>query len=128
MMFLWLSVMSAFAQDHTVVVSVSGQEIELTKREVKKMFTRQQITWTNDEELTVALPLLDSPAMVWLSQNVLGLPPEVYHRYLLEKAYRAGEDPPKFVATPTLVKGQVVITVAEASDVPDEGYTIVRIR
>lgn len=128
MLWVWLCVLSAFGQDHTVVVSTQGQEIELTKREVKKMFTRQQIKWMNDEELTVALPLMESSAMQWLSEHVLGLPPEVYHRYLLEKAYRAGEDPPQFVATPTLVKGEVVITVAKANALPDEGYTIIRIR
>jgi len=128
MMWLWLCVMSAFGQEHTVVVSAEGQEVELTKREVKKMFTRQKVTWTNNEELTVALPLLESPAMKWLSQHILGLPPEVYHRYLLEKAYRAGEDPPQFVAIPTLIKGEVVITVAEANALPDKSYTIVRIR
>jgi len=128
MMWLWLCVMSAFGQEHTVVVSAEGQEVELTKREVKRMFTRQRVKWTNDEELTVALPLLESPAMQWLSQHILGLPPEVYHRYLLEKAYRAGEEPPQFVATPTLVKDQLVITVAKANTLPEEGYTIVRIR
>lgn len=128
MLCLWLCMAIAFGQEHSVVVSAEGQEVELTKREVKNMFTRQKLTWTNDEELTVALPLLESPAMKWLSQHILGLPPEVYHRYLLEKAYRAGEDPPQFVATPTLTKGKVVITVTKTSALPGEGYTVVRIR
>jgi len=126
---LWLMIFSLnlFAEEPKVVISAGGEEIEMTKREVKKLFTRQELKW-QDEDLEVVLPLMDSPEMLWLSRNVLGLPPEVYHRYLLEKAYRAGEDPPKFVATPTLIKGEMVITVLDREAKPGEELTVIRVR
>ncbi len=126
---LWLMIFSLnlSAEEPKVVISAGGEEIEMTKREVKKLFTRQELKW-QDEDLEVVLPLMDSPEMLWLSRNVLGLPPEVYHRYLLEKAYRAGEDPPKFVATPTLIKGEMVITVLDREAKPGEELTVIRVR
>ena len=126
---LWLMIFSLnlFAEEPKVVISAGGEEIEMTKREVKKLFTRQELKW-KDDDLEVVLPLMDSPEMLWLSRNVLGLPPEVYHRYLLEKAYRAGEDPPKFVATPTLIKGEMVITVLDREAKPGEELTVIRVR
>ena len=128
MILFLLSVLQAFAGEHAVIVSDKGGELEMSKREVKQLFTRQTITWTNDEQLTVVLPLMQSPAMLWLSENILGLPPEIYHRYLLEKAYRAGDEPPAFVATPTLVDGEVVLTVAKEGDFSPDSYSIIRIK
>jgi len=128
-MMMWLLCsLTAFAGDHAVVVSTRGVEVELTKRELKQMFTRQTLTWSDEQPLTVVLPLIESPAMAWLSQHILGLPPEVYHRYLLEKAYRSGDNPPIFVATPTLVKGELVLTVAKMDEYSDEKYSVIRVR
>jgi hypothetical protein len=126
---IWLlCALTALADDHAIVISAKGQELEMSKREVKQMFTRQTLTWNDEQRLTIVLPLIESPAMLWLSRNILGLPPEVYHRYLLEKAYRAGEDPPMFVATPTLIKGEMVLTVAQKDDLSSEEYSIIHIR
>jgi hypothetical protein len=128
-MMIWLlCALTALADDHAIVISAKGQELEMSKREVKQMFTRQTLTWNDEQRLTIVLPLIESPAMLWLSRNILGLPPEVYHRYLLEKAYRAGEDPPMFVATPTLIKGEMVLTVAQKDDLSSEEYSIIHIR
>jgi hypothetical protein len=128
-MMLWLlCTLTAFADDHAVVISSKGKDLELSKREVKQMFTRQTVTWEDDQLLTVVLPLMGSPAMLWLSRTVLGLPPEVYHRYLLEKAYRAGEDPPLFVATPSLINGEVVLTVVRQDEYSSTEYSIIHIR
>ena len=127
-MWMLLFALSAHGQDDTtVVLSAAGQEIQMTRREVKKLFTRQELKW-GDEDLMVVLPLLDSPEMKWLSKNVLGLPPEVYHRYLLEKAYRAGEDPPRFVAKPVLMQGEMVITVSDTQNAKNGGFTIIRVQ
>lgn len=127
-MWMLLFALSAHGQDDTtVVLSAAGQEIQMTRREVKKLFTRQELKW-GEEDLMVVLPLLDSPEMKWLSENVLGLPPEVYHRYLLEKAYRAGEDPPRFVAKPVLMQGEMVITVSDTQDAKSGGFTIIRVQ
>ena len=128
MIFVLMGMLQASAGEHEVIVSAKGQEIEMSKREIKQLFTRQTMKWTDDQELTVVLPLIESAAMLWLSKNILGLPPEIYHRYLLEKAYRAGESPPAFVATPTLLNGEVVLTVAKEGDFSSEDYSIIRIR
>ena len=118
----------AISQNGQVAISQNGQEVEMSKREVKQLFTRQKMTWMDDQRVTVVLPLIGSPAMAWLSRQVLGLPPEVYHRYLLEKAYRAGEDPPQFVGIPTLIEGEMVLTVVRVDDYSSDEYSIVRIR
>jgi len=129
MMMCLLLVLNVWAEDqHAIVVSRASEDVELTKREIKKLFTRQKVTWIDEQDLTIVLPLIESPAMEWLSLNILGLPPDVYHRYLMEKAYRAGEDPPTFVATPKLVEGELVLTVMKLEEDTGEHYSIIRIR
>lgn len=129
-MSMWLLlVFNALADEqHAIVISKKEQEIELSKRELKKLFTGQNETWLKEQRLTIVLPLIESPEMLWLSRTVLGLPPAVYHRYLLEKAYRAGTEPPLFVATPTLVEGEAVLTVLSWEDYSPEHYSIIQIR
>jgi hypothetical protein len=129
-MIMWLLlVFNAFADEqHAIVVSQKDQQLELSKRELKKLFTGQNETWLNEQKLTIVLPLIESPEMLWLSRTVLGLPPAVYHRYLLEKAYRSGKEPPVFVATPTLVEGQEFLTVLSRDDFSPEYYSIIQIR
>jgi hypothetical protein len=129
MMLCLLLVLNVWADEqHAVVVSPKKEDIELSKREIKKFFTRQKVTWVNEERVTIVLPLIESPAMAWLSRNILGLPPDVYYRYLMEKAYRAGEDPPAFVESPTLTEGELVLTVMKLEDHTGESYSVVRIR
>lgn len=129
MMLCLLLVLNAWADEqHAVVVSPKKEDIELSKREIKKFFTRQKVAWVNEERVTIVLPLIESPAMAWLSRNILGLPPDVYYRYLMEKAYRAGEDPPAFVDSPTLTEGELVLTVMKLEDHTGESYSVVRIR
>jgi hypothetical protein len=129
MMLCLLLVLNVWADEqHAVVVSPKKEDIELSKREIKKFFTRQKVTWVNEERVTIVLPLIESPAMAWLSRNILGLPPDVYYRYLMEKAYRAGEDPPAFVDSPTLTEGELVLTVMKLEDHTGESYSVVRIR
>lgn len=129
-MMMWLLlVFNAWADEqHAVVISQKEQTIELSKRDIKKLFTGQPVSQLQDQSLTIVLPLIESPEMLWLSQTILGLPPAVYHRYLIEKAYRAGEDPPAFVATPMLVEGKVVLTVLNRDEYSPENYSIIQIR
>jgi hypothetical protein len=129
-MIMWLLlVFNALADEqHAIVISKKEQEIELSKRELKKLFTGQNEKWLKEQRLTIVLPLIESPEMLWLSRTVLGLPPAVYHRYLLEKAYRSGTEPPLFVATPTIVEGEAVLTVMSREDYSPEHYSIIQIR
>ena len=129
MMMCLLLVLNVWADEqHAIVVSRRSEDIELSKREIKKLFTRQKVTWVDEERVTIVLPPIESPAMAWLSRNILGLPPDVYYRYLMEKAYRAGEDPPAMVESPTLMEGELVLTVVRLEDHTDESYSVVRIR
>jgi hypothetical protein len=129
MMMCLLLALNVWADEqHAVVVSRKAENIELSKREIKKLFTRQKVTWVDEESVTVVLPLIESPAMAWLSRNILGLPPDVYYRYLMEKAYRAGEDPPALVESPTLTEGELVLTVVKLEDHAGESFSVVRIR
>jgi hypothetical protein len=82
----------AHAGDHSVAVTLDVQVEALGKKEVRRLFTGQSEVWSDGRPVNLILPPLESAAMAWLASEVLGLPPDIYHRYLLEKAYRAGRE------------------------------------
>lgn len=121
---------STDAQAHSVMVTLDVPVQSLPKQEARRLFTGQSSTWSDGRPVNLILPPMDSSAMAWLSSKVLGLPPHVYHRYLLEKAYRAGSDPPRIVASADLIRqvtqgSEAVLTVLPVSE--GEGFQVVRI-
>jgi len=89
----------AQAQDHSVMVTDDVVVTSLDRKEIRRLFTGQSGIWSDGRQVNLLLPPVDSAAMAWLSDQVLGLPPDIYHRYLLEKAYRAGRAPPKIATS-----------------------------
>ncbi len=107
MIWMMLSLLSGpvRAQEHSVVVTQDVIVTSLRKKEVRRLFTGQSGAWPDGRSVNLILPPLDSAAMIWLSAEVLGLSPDLYHRYLLEKAYRAGRPPPQIAdSTETILK------------------------
>jgi hypothetical protein len=85
----------AQAKDHSVVVTEDVNVEVIEKKAIRRLFTGQDGEWSDGRPVNLMLPPIDSEAMSWLSAKVLGLSPDIYHRYLLEKAYRAGRPPPR---------------------------------
>jgi len=86
--------LTALAGDPVVVVSPSAETETLTRKEVRQLFTLRRGSWANGLPVRLVLPPQDSAEMTWLSDRVLGLPPDVYQRFLAEQAYRSGETVP----------------------------------
>ena len=121
---------TASAQEHAVVVSADVQLESVAKTEARKLFTGQSSTWSDGRTVNLVLPPLESDAMAWLSSEVLGLPPEIYYRYLLERAYRVGKPPPKISSSVDELRAlsgteQAVLTVLPSPI--GEGFRVVRI-
>ena len=120
----------AQAQDHTVAVTVDVDVKSLGKKEIRRLFTGQAGEWSDGRQVNLILPPMNSAAMAWLSSEVLGLPPALYHRYLLEKAYRAGRPPPKVVGSMADIVEESRTTPAVLTVLPlpvGEGFHVVRI-
>ena len=80
----------------TVTVAVNGEVPvqEMTRTEAKGVFSQQRRSWDGDVASLVVLPPSESESMEWLSEEVLGVRPAVFRRYLVERAYRMGYEPP----------------------------------
>jgi hypothetical protein len=98
-MLLMLLAGPAQAEDHSVVVTDDVKVQPINKKSIRRLFTGQEGQWEDGRPVNLILPPMDSEAMSWLSAQVLGLPPDIYHRYLLEKAYRAGRSPPQIAGS-----------------------------
>ncbi len=121
---------SAQAQDHSVMVTQDVQVQTLRKKEVRRLFTGQSRVWADGRPVNLILPPMKSDAMAWLSSEVLGLPPDIYHRYLLEKAYRAGRSPPTVATSLEAIRraAETVEAVLTVLPMPaGEGFQVVRI-
>ena len=117
--FLFALMSPAHAQSHAVAVTLDVKVEALEKKEVRRLFTGQSGTWSDGRQVNLILPPLKSDAMAWLSAEVLGLPPAIYHRYLLEKAYRAGRSPPPVAESVDAIRdsaqqNEAVLTVLPA--------------
>ena len=98
---LLMLTLAAHAGDPVVVVSPSADTQTLTRKEVRQLFTLRRSSWANGLPVRLVLPPKDSAEMTWLSNRVLGLPPDVYQRFLAEQAYRSGDTvPPRADAPP----------------------------
>ena len=91
---LLMLTLGAHAGDPVVVVSPSADIETLTRKEVRQLFTLRRDSWENGLPVRLVLPPQNSAEMTWLSDRVLGLPPDVYQRFLAEQAYRSGETIP----------------------------------
>jgi hypothetical protein len=121
---------SAQAQEHSVMVTPDVSVQALRKKEARRLFTGQSSVWSDGRPVNLILPPMDSSAMAWLSSQVLGLPPDIYHRYLLEKAYRAGKEPPRIAASMDVIRQTADSTEAVLTVLPlpaGEGFRVVRI-
>jgi hypothetical protein len=118
------------AEDHSVVVTVDVKVEAINKKSIRRLFTGQEGQWVDGRPVNLILPPIDSEAMSWLSAQVLGLPPDIYHRYLLEKAYRAGRSPPQIAVSIEelleLVEGSALVLTVLPLPV-GEGFQVVRI-
>ena len=108
---LLMMTLSAQAGEPVVVVSPNTEVKSLTRKEARQIFTLRRTTWMNGLPVRLLLPPRNSREMTWLSEDVLGLPPDVYQRFLAEQAYRSG-DPIPASATAT----EVAAAISEADD------------
>ena len=83
--------LGAHAGEPTIVASASADVQRLTRREARQLFTLRRQVWDNGRPVQLVLPPPDSSEMTWLSNDVLGLPPDVYQRFLAEQSYRSGD-------------------------------------
>ena len=86
--------LAAQAGDPAVVVSPSAETEALSRKDLRQLFTLRRRSWENGLPVRLVLPPRDSAEMTWLSDRVLGLPPDVYQRFLAEQAYRSGNTIP----------------------------------
>ena len=120
----------ARAQDHSVAVTLDVQVQALEKKEVRRLFTGQSGAWDDGREVNLILPPVESEAMQWLASEVLGLRADIYHRYLLEKAYRAGRAPPAIAESVDAVRQRALASEGVLTVLPlpvGEGFQVVRI-
>lgn len=97
---LSLLIGTAVSNDAVVVVTEAAETETLTRKEAKQLFTARQRTFANGAQVRLMVPKTDSAEMAWLSEQVLGLSPSVYQRFLAEQAYRQGSRPPPVLETP----------------------------
>ena len=97
---LSLLIGTAVSNDAVVVVTEAAETETLTRKEAKQLFTARKRTFANGTRVQLMVPKTDSAEMTWLSEQVLGLSPSVYQRFLAEQAYRQGSTPPPVLETP----------------------------
>ena len=120
----------AQANEHAVAVSSDVTVSTLERKQARRLFTGQSGAWDDGREVKLILPPMESAAMAWLSSEILGLSPAIYHRYLLEKAYRAGRAPPPVAGSIEEIKKSVVAMDAVLTVLPlpvGDGFQVVRI-
>ena len=86
--------LAAHAGDPAVVVSPSADIQALSQKDARQLFTLRRRSWANGLPVRLVLPPRDSAEMTWLADRVLGIPPDVYQRFLAEQAYRSGDTVP----------------------------------
>jgi len=79
----------ASSSDYAIVASGVADAPVLDRRLAKRIFSRQVTTWPDGTPITVVLPPVDSATMAWLCDQVLGVEPAVFVRYVSERAYRS---------------------------------------
>jgi ABC-type phosphate transport system substrate-binding protein len=110
-MLILMMTLGTLAGEPVVVVSPSTEVKSLTRKEARQIFTLRKTTWKNGLPIRMLLPPRNSTEMTWLSEDVLGLPADVYQRFLAEQAYRSGDTiPPRATAT------EVAAAITEAGD------------
>ena len=132
MIWLLMALLSGPAQanEHSVAVSADVSVSALERKQARRLFTGQSNAWDDGRTVNLILPPMESPAMVWLSSEILGLSPAIYHRYLLEKAYRAGRAPPPVAGSIEEIRQNTAAMDAVLTVLPlpvGEGFQMVRI-
>lgn len=132
MIWLLMALMSGPAQanEHSVAVSADVSVTSLERKQARRLFTGQAAAWDDGREVKLVLPPMESEAMAWLSSEILGLSPAIYHRYLLEKAYRAGRAPPPVASSVEEIRQTAVAMDAVLTVLPvpvGDGFQVVRI-
>ena len=131
MIWLLMALLSGPAQanEHSVAVSADVSVSALDRKQARRLFTGQAV-WDDGREVKLILPPIESEAMAWLSTEILGISPTIYHRYLLEKAYRAGRAPPPVAASIEEIQQAAVAMDAVLTVLPlpvGDGFQVVRI-
>ena len=118
------SMLEAAAADYVIVVDEEVEEQSFTKKDLRKVLSRQSCCWGGGIEVALIFPPDEEDAMSWLLEGFVGLEPEVYRRYLMERCYRMGCVP--MVGAPDLETAHEVasrtpgaLTIAEAGDIPE---------
>lgn len=81
-------------EDITLAVSKDHSVTTLTKREFHKIVSGQMTKWSDGAPVTLVLSPKGSLEMQWLSQKLLGVPEEIFRRFILEKIFRGAMKPP----------------------------------
>jgi hypothetical protein len=78
------------------VVHAKVKVSSLSASEVKDIFSGRTSKWPGGQRIVLVLPPKGSAEMRWLSKKVLGMPEEVYRRYVLQKVFRGEMKKPIF--------------------------------
>lgn len=126
-----LFMLSAMASDYVLVVHEQTNDNPISARTLKRLISRQQCCWVDGLEVSLILPESSDDAMIWFANELTGLEPEVYQRYLMERCYRMGCTP--VIETESLRIAQDVarrtpgsLTVAHPDEIP-EGMRVLKI-
>ena len=83
---------SALAEDASLEpILVSSSELpDLSKKELRKYLSGQIPTWPNQEPVVLLLYPSNSELMLWLCNDLIGMPEPTYRRFIIEKSFRSG--------------------------------------
>jgi len=119
-----LGIASAASDDYVLVVNPDVPIPELNEKSLRRLLSKQQCCWSDGLEVALILPPSHDESTIWLTREVLGLEPELFRRYLLERCYRMGCTP--LVETESLAVAQDVafrtpgaLTIARRDEVPE---------
>lgn len=72
----------------TLGAHASNPTETLSKAEAKSIFSGKQLRWSHGKTIVLVLPPKGSAEMKWLTGHILGIPEEVYRRYLMQRVFR----------------------------------------
>jgi len=85
--------MLAGASEYVLVVNGDVPDNQMSSREMRRMLSKQNCCWSDGLEAALILPPNSDDAMSWLSREFIGLEPDIFRRYLMERCYRLGCTP-----------------------------------
>ena len=77
-------------QEKTMVIATSIATQVMTTKKLRKYLTGQQSVWPNNTPVTIVLYPKSSSELQWLCANIIKVPPRIYRRFVIRKAFRNG--------------------------------------